>query len=96
MPIQTLDIENFESKAENLYEAVVIVSKRSKQINDEVKIELSKRLEPVIAKNTENDTVMNLDKLDISLEFEARQKPAHQAISDCLNGDLTFRYKEDN
>jgi hypothetical protein len=35
-------------------------------------MELNQRLEPIIAKETEDDTIMNQDKLNISLEFEKR------------------------
>lgn len=96
MPIQPLDLEQFEGKADNLYEAVVIVSKRSKQINDEIKIELNQRLAPVITKDTEDDTIMNHDKLNISLEFEARNKPTQQSINEWLDGEVEFRYKDED
>lgn len=96
MPIQTLDLEQFEGKADNLYEAVVIVSRRSKQINDEIKMELNQRLAPVITKDTEDDTIMNHDKLNISLEFEDRDKPTQQSVNEWLDGEVTFRYKDED
>ena len=74
MPIVTLDLDKFESKTANLYESIVVVSKRSRQINDSIKLEMNQRLEPIIAKETEDDSIMNQDKLNISLEFEKRKK----------------------
>lgn len=94
MSIETIDLEQFEKHAENLYEAVVIVSKRARQINDEIKMELSQRLEPVIAKETEDDTIMNQDKLNISLDFEKRKKPTNQAIEEMSDEKLSFRYRD--
>ncbi len=94
MSIQTLDIERFESKAHNIYEAVSIASIRAKQINDEEKMELSQRLEPIIAKEEEDDTIMNQDKLNISLEFEAKNKPTIRAIKEMLNDEIEFRFKD--
>ena len=94
MALETVDIAKFEKSAENLYEAVVIASKRARQINDEMKMELSQRLEPVIAKETEDDTIMNQDKLNISLDFEKRKKPTLQAIEELEVGKLSFRYRD--
>lgn len=94
MAIETIDLEKFEKGAENLYEAVVIVSKRARQINDEMKMEVSQRLEPVIAKETEDETIMNQDKLNISLDFEKRVKPTNQSIEEMLDKKLSFRYRD--
>ena len=94
MAIQTLDIEKFESKAKNVYEAVVIASKRSRQINDETRLEFNQRLEPVVTKGQEDDTTMNHDKLKISLEFEDRQKPNLTATDEMMNDKLSFRMRE--
>lgn len=95
MPIQTIDLEKFEENAENLYEAVVIASRRARQINNDLKIELNQRMEPIIAKETEDDTIMNQDKMNLSLEFEKRDKPSIQAIKEVLDNDLKFRYKDE-
>ena len=95
MPIRTIDLEKFEKNAENLYEAVVIASRRARQINNDLKIELNQRMEPIIAKETEDDTIMNQDKMNLSLEFEKRDKPSIQAIKEVLNKDLKFRYRDE-
>ncbi|MBI5401990.1 MAG: DNA-directed RNA polymerase subunit omega [Ignavibacteriae bacterium] len=94
MALETIDLAKFEKYAENLYEAVVIASKRARQINDELKMELSQRLEPVIAKETEDDTIMNQDKLNISLEFEKRPKPTLEAAKELEESKLSFRYRD--
>jgi DNA-directed RNA polymerase subunit K/omega len=94
MSIKTIDLEKFEKNAENLYEAVVIASKRARQINDEIKMELNQRLEPIIAKETEDDTIMNQDKMNISLEFEKRDKPSIQAVKELSDEEITFRYRD--
>jgi len=95
MPIQTIDLEKFEADAENLYEAVVIASRRARQINNDLKIELNQRMEPIIAKETEDDTIMNQDKMNVSLDFEKRDKPSTKAIKEVLNRDLKFRYRDE-
>lgn len=95
MAIETRDLEKIESKTANLYESVVVASKRSRQINDMQKMELAQRLEPIIAKETEDDTIMNQDKLNISLEFEVREKPTLQSLKELTDGKLDFRFKEE-
>ena len=94
MPLETLDLEKFESKTANLYESIVVASKKARQINDSMKMELNQRLEPIIAKETEDDTIMNQDKLNISLEFEKREKPTMEAITDLMEDKLNFRFKD--
>ncbi|MEO8666616.1 MAG: DNA-directed RNA polymerase subunit omega [Ignavibacteria bacterium] len=93
MSIETLDLDKFESKTANLYESIVVASRKARQINDSMKIELNQRLEPIIAKETEDDTIMNQDKLNISLEFEKREKPTIEAIAELMDDKLNFRFK---
>src|SRR6516225_8328603 len=45
MPLRPLDIEKLSGKAENIYEAIVILLKRARQINEEMKIEFNQRIE---------------------------------------------------
>lgn len=94
MPLETLDLEKFESKTANLYESIVVASKKARQINDTMKMELNQRLEPIIAKETEDDSIMNQDKLNISLEFEKREKPTMEAIENLMEDKLNFRFKD--
>ncbi len=95
MAIQTIDLQKFEENADNVYEATVICSKRARQINDEQRLELNQRLQPVIDKETEDDTIMNQDKLNISLEFEMRPKPTIQAEKELMEGELEFRFRDE-
>lgn len=93
MAIKTVDLDKFEKSAENIYEATVIASKRARQINDETRIEVSQRLEPVLMKETDEDSGTNQDKLNLSLEFEKRIKPTIQAVDELISKKLSFRYK---
>ena len=96
MPIETLDLEKFESKTANLYESIVVASLRSRQINDSMKLEYNQKLEPYIAKEIEDATIMNQDKLNISLEFEVREKPTIKSVHELMDDKLNFRFKNDN
>ena len=95
MSTETLDLEQFEKNAANLYEAVIVTSKRAKQINDELRLEFNQRLEPIITKDTEDDTIMNEEKLNMSVEFEVREKPTTQAIDEMMNEKINFRFRDE-
>lgn len=96
MPIKPVDIEELTSKAKNVHEAIVAMSKRARQINEETKIEFNQRIEMFAPKteteNEEND--INPDQLKVSLEFEKRPKPTDVALDELLQEKLQWRYKE--
>lgn len=97
MAIKTLEIKELEAKAANVYEAIVILSKRSRQINEETKLEFQQRIENLVAlpgNPDEVEDIANPDQLKISLEFEKRPKPTEEAIEELMNDQLIYRYKE--
>jgi DNA-directed RNA polymerase subunit K/omega len=96
MAIKTLDISVLEKSAENIYEATVIASKRARQINDETKIELAQRLEPVLLKDVDDESATNQDKLNLSMEFEKKIKPTTQAVDEIVEKKLNYRYRDKN
>lgn len=98
MAIKTLEIKQLEAKAANVYEAIVVMSKRARQINEETKMEFSQRIENLVTLPTAGDDmdeeVSNPDQLKVSLEFEARPKPTEEAIDELMSDKLEYRYKE--
>ena len=97
MAIKTLEIKELEAKAANVYEAIVVLSKRSRQINEETKLEFQQRIENLVAlpgNPDEVEDIANPDQLKISLEFEKRPKPTEEAIEELMNDQLVHRYKE--
>lgn len=101
MPIKPIEISVLESKAANVYEAIVVLSKRSRQINEETKLEFNQRVETIQAlaptvNAEEEETESNPDQLKISLEFEKRAKPTEEAIGELLNDQIEHRYKEND
>jgi DNA-directed RNA polymerase subunit K/omega len=45
VPVKPVEIEEFSSAATDVYEAIVIASKRARQIHQDIKIELNQRIE---------------------------------------------------
>ena len=100
MPVKSLDIESLSGKAENIYEAIVILSKRAKQINEELKIEFNQRIEMLQSRvfEPEDDSEQpqtNPDQILVAREFEVRPKPPEIAVSEMMSDKVTFRYKEE-
>ena len=100
MPIKPLDIEQLSGKAENIYEAIVILLKRSRQINEEMKIEFNQRIEMLQSRifEPEEETEQpqtNPDQILVAQEFERRPKPTETAIGEFLTDKVTYRYKEE-
>jgi DNA-directed RNA polymerase subunit K/omega len=98
MPVKPIELDKLLPKAKNIYEAIAVMSKRARQINEEVKIEFNQRLETIQTKVTENpeetEVEANPDQLKISYEFERRPKPTDIAMKEILGDKITFRYKE--
>ena len=100
MPLKPLDIEVLSNKAENIYEAIVVLSKRARQINEEVKIEFNQRIEMLQSRIFEpedesDQPQINPDQILVAKEFEARAKPPETAIDELMQDKLGFRYKDD-
>lgn len=94
--ITPLEIEEVESKAGNIYEAVVVAAKRARQINDEQKMEYNQRVEPLMkSEDDSDDTVVSKDKMNISVDFEKRTKPTERGLEELLGDELDFRVRTD-
>ncbi|HTR80420.1 MAG TPA: DNA-directed RNA polymerase subunit omega [Bacteroidota bacterium] len=101
MAIKSLEIRTLESKAANVYEAIVVLSKRARQINEETKIEFNQQIEtiaalPTMTNGDEEEVDANPDQLKISLEFEKRPKATEEAIDELMKDKLEFHYKQEN
>jgi len=95
MAIKPINIEELESKAGNIYEAIIVSAKRARQVNDEQKLEYNQRLEPLVVKDEEDENVVSKDKMNISIDFEKREKPTEAGLRDLLTDELKFRLRTD-
>jgi len=100
MAVKPINIDILSNKAENIYEAIVVMSKRARQINEEMKIEFNQRIEILQSRiyepEEETEQVQtNPDQIIVAREFEKRAKPTETAIDELMEGRVDFRYKED-
>ena len=94
-------MHDFLQQTGNIYEAIIVASKRARQIHDDMKIELTQQLETLKALNAtpepEDDmevATVNPDQLKISLDFEKRSKPTEVAINEVREKKIPYHYKE--
>lgn len=93
----TRDLCDFAAPTGNIYETVVILSKRSNQIALAEKKELYDFLEDI---RTERDTmeeiVENSDQIEASKRFERRPKPTLRAIAEFEQDQIFYEDIKDN
>ncbi|MDR3666367.1 MAG: DNA-directed RNA polymerase subunit omega [Ignavibacteriaceae bacterium] len=96
MEITPVDLREIDKKAANVYEAIIVASKRARQINDDIKIAYNALVStiPVSANEDDSEDIMNPAQLKISLDFEKKEKPHIEAINELLNGKIEFEYKK--
>ena len=89
---QTRDIKYLAEPTGNIYETVVILSKRANQIALAEKKELAKKLEEFKGdRDTMDEVFENKEQIEISKYYERQPKPDLIAISEYENGELVFR-----
>ncbi len=93
----TRDFSDFEAKTGNIYESLAIISKRSKQIQKEIKEELDKKLKEFAsyADNLE-EIFENREQIEISKFYEKLPKPVLIATKEFLDDEIYFRNPEEN
>jgi DNA-directed RNA polymerase subunit K/omega len=96
MSLQPLDLTAIDNHAENIYEAIVVLSNRARQINEEMKIRLNQELEAFTTRgDSEEEVESNPEQTRISIEFEKLPKPTQKAVEDLMDDRVSYRYKEE-
>lgn len=91
----TRDTVDIEAKTGNIYESIVVLSKRSNQLSVELKEELTQKLQE-FASSIDNleEIFENREQIEISRFYEKLPKPVAIAIEDLLKDRIYIR-KED-
>ncbi|MCB9203029.1 MAG: DNA-directed RNA polymerase subunit omega [Flavobacteriales bacterium] len=92
----TYNRDVIEEKVGNIYKAIVIMGKRSEQINSELKNELNKKLDNFGTHNDSLEEVFeNREQIEISKYYEKLPKPTLIAIEELLDNDIYYRQPEE-
>lgn len=93
MSVTTISLDDLEKHVDNIYEAIVIIAKRAKQINNEqkriIETEISLDEEADIYNNDEEDN--ELEKNEEPKYFRL-PKPTKLALNELLSGKIKFEY----
>jgi DNA-directed RNA polymerase subunit K/omega len=91
----TRNLNDIDKATGNIYETVVIVSKRANQISNELKEELNRKLEE-FASYTDNleEVFENREQIEISRFYERLPKPTLIAMQEYIDGQIYFRKPE--
>ncbi len=93
--IKARDMVELAAKAGNVYEAIAVISKRSKHLSVELKRELHQKLEEFA---TSSDTIEeiseNKEQIEISKFYERLPDSTLIATEEFLEGELHWRFPE--
>jgi hypothetical protein len=94
MPIRALDVESLQDITGNIYESVVILSKRARQIAAREKMELDEKLKYFEGFEEEDEFSFNEEQERISKEYELRDHPTQRAVTELMDARIAYRYPE--
>lgn len=87
--VEPTDINRIVEKTDNVYEALVIISKRANQLTHGIKHELREKLEEfAITSDTIEEVQENKEQIEISKYYEKLPNPAIISTKEYLNGEL--------
>ena len=88
----TRDIDKLSKPTGNIYESIVVIGKRSRQISVKLKEELNNKLAD-FASTVDNleEIFENREQIEISKFYERMPKPSTLATEEFLEGKVMFR-----
>jgi len=85
--LRELDVETG-----NIYESIVIMSKRANQLSNNIKEELHQKLSEFASANDNLEEIFeNREQIEISKYYEKLPKPSLVAVQEFLDGKVYYR-----
>jgi len=96
----TRNLNDFDKETENIYETLVILSKRANQISMDIKEEIVEKTQEFVsaatAANEISDEIFeNKEQVEMSCYYEQLPKPSLLATQEFLNGQVYYRMAEE-
>ena len=94
--IITRDVDKIAAQTGNLYQSVVVISKRARQISVNLKEELNNKLAE-FATTVDNleEVFENREQIEISKFYERMPKPTNSATEEFIEGKLNHRLRSE-
>lgn len=90
------DIHEMIDKTENIYQSLVVISKRARQISVDLKHELHNKLEEfAISSDTIEEVQENKEQIEISKSYEMLPNPVLIAADEFLNNELHYEMRKE-
>jgi len=91
----TRNLNDLDVGTDNIYQTVMVASKRANQISVEMKLELNRKLEE-FASYTDNleEVFENPEQIEISKFFERLPKPSLISLQELTDDQIYFRINE--
>jgi DNA-directed RNA polymerase omega subunit len=91
----TRNIDELITKVDNIYEAVVIASKRANQISIDLKRELTDKLAEFASYNDNLEEVFeNREQIEVSKFYEKLPKPVLISLEEFLTDELYYKLEK--
>lgn len=88
------DIQSLAAKTGNIYQSLAVISKRSRQLSNEIKNELHNKLEEFATVTDSIEEVHeNKEQIEISKFYERLPNPTIIALHEFLSDELEYRSK---
>ena len=88
----TRDVRELDKTKDNIYESIVIISKRANQIANNLKEELHGKLAEFASSSDNLEEVFeNREQIEISKHYERMPKPSLIAVDEFLNNKVYYR-----
>ena len=88
----TRDLRELDVRTDNIYESLVIMSKRANQISNNIKEELHQKLSEFASANDNLEEVFeNREQIEISKYYEKLPKPTLVAVQEFLKDKVYYR-----
>ena len=88
----TRNVHDLDQTTDNIYESLVIISKRANQISNNMKEELHGKLAEFASSNDNLEEIFeNREQIEISKHYERLPKPSLIAIDEFLNDKIYFK-----
>ncbi|WP_432712783.1 DNA-directed RNA polymerase subunit omega [Pedobacter sp.] len=88
----TRNVNDLDQKTQNVYESLVIISKRANQISNNIKEELHGKLAEFASANDNLEEIFeNREQIEISKHYERMPKATLISIDEFLNDKIYYR-----
>jgi DNA-directed RNA polymerase subunit K/omega len=93
--VKARNMGEIASKSSNVYESIAVISKRSKQLSQEIKRELHQKLEEfAVSSETIEEVSENKEQIEISKFYEKLPDATLIATEEFLSNQLHWKYPE--